>query len=80
MSGQVGGYEPCVRGLLRFSSSSRAGLSGCGYNTMQQQDERRKAAWSEVLNQYQRRADLIPNLVATRSRDSPCRSSRCSSA
>jgi LemA protein len=40
-------------------------LSGCGYNTLQQQDESIKAAWSEVLNQYQRRADLIPNLVNT---------------
>ena len=40
-------------------------LSGCGYNRLQQQDERVKAAWSEVLSQYQRRADLIPNLVAT---------------
>ncbi len=40
-------------------------LSGCGYNTMQVQDEKVKSAWSEVLNQYQRRADLIPNLVAT---------------
>ena len=40
-------------------------LSGCGYNSMQHQDETVKAAWSEVLNQYQRRADLIPNLVAT---------------
>ncbi len=40
-------------------------LSGCGYNTIQAQDEQVKAAWSEVLNQYQRRADLIPNLVAT---------------
>jgi LemA protein len=40
-------------------------LSGCGYNTMQTQDEQTKAAWSEVLNQYQRRAELIPNLVAT---------------
>lgn len=38
-------------------------LSGCGYNTIQQQDEAVKAAWSEVLNQYQRRADLVPNLV-----------------
>jgi len=36
---------------------------GCGYNTLQQQDEGIKQAWSEVLNQYQRRADLIPNLV-----------------
>ena len=40
-------------------------LSGCGYNTLQTQDEAVKAAWSDVLNQYQRRADLIPNLVAT---------------
>ena len=40
-------------------------LSGCGYNTMQSQDEQVKSAWSEVLNQYQRRADLIPNLVNT---------------
>jgi LemA protein len=38
---------------------------GCGYNSLQQQDEGVKAAWSEVLNQYQRRSDLIPNLVAT---------------
>jgi LemA protein len=40
-------------------------LPGCGYNTLQQQDEQIKAAWSEVVNQYQRRADLIPNLVNT---------------
>ena len=40
-------------------------LSGCGYNAMQAQDEQVKSAWSEVLNQYQRRADLIPNLVNT---------------
>lgn len=40
-------------------------LAGCGYNTLQRQDEEVKAAWSEVLNQYQRRADLIPNLVNT---------------
>src|ERR1700759_3641949 len=40
-------------------------LSGCGYNTIQTTDEQTKAAWSEVLNQYQRRADLIPNLVKT---------------
>jgi LemA protein len=39
--------------------------SGCGYNRIQQSDEAVKAAWSEVLNQYQRRADLVPNLVAT---------------
>jgi LemA protein len=40
-------------------------LSGCGSNTLQSADEQIKAAWSEVLNQYQRRADLIPNLVET---------------
>ena len=38
-------------------------LSGCGYNTMQTQDETVKASWSDVLNQYQRRADLVPDLV-----------------
>jgi LemA protein len=38
-------------------------LGGCGYNTLQSTDEQIKAAWSEVLNQYQRRADLVPNLV-----------------
>jgi len=40
-------------------------LAGCGYNDFQTKDEQVKAAWSEVLNQYKRRADLIPNLVAT---------------
>jgi LemA protein len=40
-------------------------LSGCGYNTFQSTEEQIKASWSEVLNQYQRRADLIPNIVAT---------------
>jgi LemA protein len=40
-------------------------LSGCGYNTLQREDESVKSAWSEVLNQYQRRYDLIPNLVNT---------------
>ena len=40
-------------------------LSGCGYNTMQSQDEAANAAWSKVLNQYQRRDQLVPNLVAT---------------
>jgi LemA protein len=40
-------------------------LSGCGYNTLQSADEQVKSAWSEVLNQYQRRADLVPNLVET---------------
>lgn len=40
-------------------------LSGCGYNTFQTLDEESKASWAEVLNQYQRRADLVPNLVET---------------
>jgi LemA protein len=40
-------------------------VSGCGYNTLQAQDEGIKAAWAEVVNQYQRRADLVPNLVQT---------------
>ena len=40
-------------------------LSGCGYNEFQSLDEQSKSAWAEVLNQYQRRADLIPNIVAT---------------
>ncbi|MDZ4140810.1 MAG: LemA family protein [Sideroxydans sp.] len=40
-------------------------LTGCGYNTFQSNDEQIKASWSEVLNQYQRRADLVPNLVNT---------------
>jgi LemA protein len=42
-----------------------ASLSGCGYNDFQRLDEQSRSAWSEVLNQYQRRADLIPNIVAT---------------
>ena len=42
-----------------------SGLGGCGYNTLQSQDESIKAAWGEVINQYQRRADLVPNLVNT---------------
>ncbi|MDR2327868.1 MAG: LemA family protein [Acidovorax sp.] len=40
-------------------------LSGCGYNDFQRLDEQTKSAWSEVLNQYQRRADLVPNIVAS---------------
>src|SRR6187455_2809762 len=52
-----------VMGLFIVLAS--ANLSGCGYNKLQEQDESVKAAWSEVVNQYQRRADLIPNLVAT---------------
>ncbi len=41
------------------------GLSGCGYNDFQRLDEQTKSSWSEVLNQYQRRADLVPNIVAS---------------
>ncbi|HZT63395.1 MAG TPA: LemA family protein [Burkholderiales bacterium] len=44
---------------------SATAVAGCGYNDIQRQDEQVKSAWSEVLNQYQRRADLIPNLVNT---------------
>jgi LemA protein len=50
----------CFTGLL---AACVLALSGCGYNTIQTQDEAVTAAWSEVVNQYQRRADLIPNLV-----------------
>ena len=50
---------------LAIAATLAASLSGCGYNTMQAGDQRIKAAWAEVLNQYQRRADLIPNLVNT---------------
>jgi LemA protein len=54
-------------GKLALAAGLLAGLmlSGCGYNNIQSTDEQTKAAWSEVLNQYQRRADLIPNLVKT---------------
>ena len=50
---------------LAVLAAAVLGLSGCGYNNLQSQDESVKAAWSEVVNQYQRRADLIPNLVNT---------------
>jgi LemA protein len=50
---------------LVFVALAVLALSGCGYNSLQQQDETVKASWSEVVNQYQRRADLIPNLVNT---------------
>ncbi|MFT4249417.1 MAG: LemA family protein [Pseudomonas sp.] len=52
-----------IRSLLLWVAI--ASLSGCGYNTIQQKDEAVTAGWSEVLNQYQRRYDLIPNLVNT---------------
>ena len=48
-----------------FSAALALLLSGCGYNDIQRLDEEVKSGWSEVLNQYQRRADLVPNLVAT---------------
>jgi LemA protein len=53
--------------LLAWLAATLAALllAGCGYNEIQRQDEQVRAAWSEVLNQYQRRADLVPNLVAT---------------
>src|ERR1700732_4144240 len=50
---------------VAFLAAASLALSGCGYNSLQQKDEAVKAGWSEVVNQYQRRADLIPNLVST---------------
>ena len=52
------GLAACLAGLALL-------LAGCGYNDFQRLDEQVRAAWAEVLNQYQRRADLVPNLVAT---------------
>src|SRR5258708_10587021 len=54
-----------MRARYAFLALVVLGLPACGYNTLQRQDEGVKAAWSEVVNQYQRRADLIPNLVNT---------------
>ena len=58
-----------LRFLRAFAATAAVltalGLSGCGYNNFQSQDEQVKAAWAEVLNQYQRRSDLVPNIVAT---------------
>ena len=48
-----------------LTASFALSLTGCGYNTLQVNDEQIKSSWSEVVNQYQRRADLIPNLVNT---------------
>ncbi|MCB1918006.1 MAG: LemA family protein [Rhodocyclaceae bacterium] len=53
-----------IRNLL-FLAVVALLLNGCGYNEIQVNDERTKSAWSEVINQYKRRADLIPNLVKT---------------
>jgi LemA protein len=52
-------------GLVVIAAAAILGLPGCGYNDFQSLDEQVKAAWAEVLSQYQRRADLIPNIVAT---------------
>ena len=51
--------------LLFATVAAALALSGCGYNRFQTLDEQTKSAWSEVLNQYQRRADLVPNIVAS---------------
>lgn len=51
--------------LMSITVLSLLLLSGCGYNDFQKLDEESKSAWAEVLNQYQRRSDLIPNIVAT---------------
>ena len=51
--------------LAALALVASLGLGGCGYNDFQRLDEETKSAWSEVLNQYQRRSDLIPNIVAT---------------
>ena len=55
-----------MRKLLIFIiAAAILGLTGCGYNSFQSTDEQIKASWAEVLNQYQRRSDLVPNLVST---------------
>lgn len=55
-----------IRGLIASTAiAATLSLTGCGYNTLQATDEQIKASWSEVVNQYQRRADLVPNLVRT---------------
>lgn len=63
-----------IRGLVLLILT--ATLSGCGYNAIQQKEEGVKAGWAEVLNQYQRRADLIPNLVRT-VQATPSKNARC---
>lgn len=57
--------------LVSLMLASTLSLSGCGYNALQAQDEQTNAAWSEVVNQYQRRADLVPNLVQVVERYAP---------
>lgn len=54
-------FKPLL--LSAVLATSSIGLTGCGYNNLQAQDEQVTAAWSEVVNQYQRRSDLVPNLV-----------------
>ena len=56
---------PVRKAFFALMTVATLALSGCGYNTFQSSDEQVKASWAEVLNQYQRRADLIPNLVST---------------
>ncbi len=51
--------------LVAMAAIAALSLAGCGYNTMQSNDEQIKSSWAEVVNQYQRRADLVPNLVNT---------------
>jgi LemA protein len=60
-------YPPAAVRLVRFFAACLVllGLAGCGVNDIPTRDERAKATWGEVENQYQRRADLIPNLVET---------------
>jgi LemA protein len=62
---EVIGMERFRRWALGAALLPLLWLGGCGYNDFQRLDEQVKAGWSEVLNQYQRRADLVPNLVAT---------------
>ena len=58
-------HEPIRAMTAAMTVALASSLTGCGYNTFQTTDEQVKAGWAEVINQYQRRADLIPNLVNT---------------
>ena len=67
-STQAGRFDTLGGGRVNrwlLAMAAVASLSGCGYNDFQRLDEQTKSAWSEVLNQYQRRSDLVPNIVAT---------------
>ena len=65
-SGATSGRRGLARALLTAALAvGILALAGCGYNAIQTEDEQVKASWSEVLNQYQRRTDLVPNLVNT---------------